>query len=99
MGRGYSVKEVIDPVERVTGKKVPVELALGGPATRRRCLPTPRRSATSWVVGPAHGDRRHRGNRVELVQGPSARVWGVKQQKRARPRGEAVLAGRIEPYV
>ena len=56
IGRGYSVKEVIDSVERVTGKKCRWNTALGGPATLPPCMPTPRRSVTSWAG--RHGIRR-----------------------------------------
>ena len=54
IGRGYSVKEVIDSARRVTGIEIPVEYGPrrpGDPADL--CLPTPRRSAASWAGRPA----------------------------------------------
>ena len=56
IGRGYSVKEVIDAVQRVTGNRCRWNTVRGGPATRPCCTPTPRRSAANWAGRP--GTRR-----------------------------------------
>ena len=45
-GQGFSVRQVVETVERVTGLTVPVSLATAGRATRRRSSAMQRRPAT-----------------------------------------------------
>ena len=47
-GHGFSVKEVLKAVERVTGKKVPLNLAPGGKAIRRCWWRIHRGCSRSW---------------------------------------------------
>ena len=48
-GCGFSVKEVIGAVERVTGRTVPVLLGVDDRAILRHSLPTPPKLAISWT--------------------------------------------------
>ena len=81
IGRGYSVKEVIDSVRARDGQE-----GAGGirsPAARRPgrvVCQRPEDPRRAWLAGAAHGDRRHRGHGLELVQGPSARVRSVRSR-------------------
>ena len=53
IGKGYSVKEVIDSARRVTGVEIPDRVRPArGRAIRRSSLPTPRRFAASWAGRP-----------------------------------------------
>ena len=75
IGRGYSVREVIETVEEVTGVKVPVK---EGAAPRRRPAGAgrerrqdPPRTRLGAEVHRPPGDRR---DRVELAQGAPQRL-------------------------
>ncbi len=52
IGRGYSVREVIDSIRRVTGRQVPLEFGPRRPAIRPHCSPTPKKSTPSWAGNP-----------------------------------------------
>ena len=57
IGRGYSVREVIDAAKRVTGHgRSRWNTARGGPATRRSSSPTPKRSSRELGWSARHTD-------------------------------------------
>ena len=72
IGRGYSVKEVIESARRVTGIELSRRVR---PAAARRSghsvCERRKDSARARLVGPLYRDRPHRGHGVEMVQEPS----------------------------
>jgi hypothetical protein len=46
---GYSVMEVIETAERVTGRRIPVQMADRRPGIRRSSLQVPSASSASWA--------------------------------------------------
>ena len=54
IGHGYSVKEVIDAAERVTGKTVPVEYGPRRPGDPAALFADAGRSAANWAGRPRH---------------------------------------------
>ena len=76
IGRGYSVKEVIDAARRVTGLEIPVEYGPRRPGDPAALYANAGkiREELGWSA-KLHRDRAHRGDRLELVQEPSGRLW------------------------
>ena len=80
-GKGFSVREVIDVVRKVTGHPIPVELAARRPGDPDRLVASAKRanSVLGWV--PEHSDLR------SIVE--SAWAW-----HQAHPKGYVPAAGR-----
>ena len=82
IGRGYSVKEVIDSSPACDGRRFSRRLR---PASSRRSSHSicQRRQdpPRTRLVGPLHRHRRHRGHSMELVQEASEGVRGVRRQQ------------------
>ena len=80
IGRGYSVREVIEAAQRVTGP----EDSRSSYGPRRAGDPAAllanadQDAPRAGLVGPLDRDRRDRGHRLELVPQSSAGVWGLR---------------------
>ena len=101
IGRGYSVREVIEAAEAVTGQadrcqRRPAPAGRPG-GTGRQCRQGPPR--TGWKAQFTESPQHH-GNSLELAQGPSKRLWrrianrSCRAKKPGRPK---LLVGRLLP--
>ncbi len=78
IGKGYSVREVLESARRVTGREIPGRIrpppaGRSGGALRRRGQNPPR----AGLVSPLHRPGRHRGHRLEVVRAASGRIRAV----------------------